>query len=145
MNTEDQIDNALTNLKIIALIQKNGRLCIRKGCLTLEPDDHFQIIRRWINKDNRDLCMMHIRNTISNSIKITKSIINNQIDVELKDWTLNRFSIEMTNCQNGLTNLKTTYNDDAVTKSQLDILLERLEVHCLELRDYTAEKFDAKK
>lgn len=136
MNIEDQIDNTLTNLKIIGLLQKNGRLCIRKGCLTLEIDDHLQIFRRWINKDTREQCIMHIRNTIMNAIKLTKGVIQKQIDVELKDWTLERLFVEMTNCQEGLTNLKTTYNEDAVVKSQLDVLLERLKVHCLEIREH---------
>lgn len=132
MNTEDQIDNTLTNLKIIGLVQKNGRLCIRKGSLTLETDDHLQILRRWLNKDTRELCLIHIRNTITNAFKLYKTLQAGHLDIELKDWTMQRLLIEMRNCQTGLQNLKTTYNDDAVIKSQLDVLLERLEEHCKE-------------
>jgi hypothetical protein len=140
MNIEDQIDNTLTNLKIIAMIPKNGRLCVRKGFLNLETEDHFQTIRRFLNNDSRDICLDHIKNTILNAIKITKNIMNNQIEVELKNWTLQQISIEIRNCQTGLTNLKTTYNDDAVMKSQIDVLLERLNVHCEELSEYQQSK-----
>ena len=128
MNIEDQVDNILQNLKIIASVQKNGKLCIRKGSLTLESSAPYQNLRRWINNDSRDLCIMHIKNTINNAIKLKKNIINKVVDVELHDWTIERLTIEMRNCQVGLQNLKVTYNDDTSVKSMLDVLLERLQV-----------------
>ena len=133
MNTEDQIDVIITSLKVLSLVQKNGRLCIRKGSLTIEPDDHLQRVRRWVYNDSRELTLMHIRNTILNATKITKGIINKQIDIELKNWTLQCLFTEMTNCQAGLINLKTTYNHDAIMVSSIDVLLERLKATCNEL------------
>lgn len=136
MNTEDFIDTTITNLKIIGCVPKNGRLCIRKGQLTLEPDDHFQILRRWINRDSREVTLMHIRNTISNAIKLSKGLMTNQIHADLKQWTLDKLMQEMSNCQAGLLNLKTTYNEDHSFKASLDVLSERLEANCNELHDY---------
>lgn len=140
MNTEDLIDTTITNLKIIGMVPKNGRLCIRKGQLTLEQEDHFQLIRRWINKDSREITLLHIRNTINNAMKLSKGLMTNQIDVELKQWTLQKLIQEMTNCQSGLVNLKTTYNDDYSFKASLDVLCERLQANCDELHDYVAKK-----
>lgn len=136
MNTEDFIDTTITNLKIIGCVPKNGRLCIRKGQLTLEPDDHFQIFRRWMNRDSREVTLMHIRNTISNAIKLSKGLMTNQIQADLKQWTIDKLLQEMSNCQAGLLNLKTTYNDDHNFKASLDVLSERLQANCNELHDY---------
>lgn len=138
MNTEDQIDVIITSLKVISLVQKNGRLCIRKGALTIEPDDHLQRVRRWMYNDSRDLTLIHIRNTIMNATKIMKGIIKKQIEIELKDWTLHTLFNEMTNYQSGLINLKTTYNHDAIMVSSIEVLLERLKANCDELHVYLA-------
>ena len=136
MNTEDLIDSTITNLKIISAVQKNGRLCIRKGQLTLEKDDHFQLIRRWINKDSRELTLIHMKNTINNAVKLTKGLMNKQIQTDLKQWTLEKLIEEMQNCQGGLTNLKTTYNDDFNFQATLDVLSERLEADCKDIREF---------
>jgi len=140
MNTEDLIDSTITNLKIIGCVPKNGRLCIRKGQLTLEPDDHFQLLRRWINRDSREITLIHIRNTINNALKLSKGLMSNQIDTELKKWTLQKLIQEMLNCQQGLINLKTTYNDDYAFKASLDVLCERLQANCVELNEYITLK-----
>ena len=139
MNTEDLIDTTITNLKIIGSTPKNGRLCIRKGQLTLEHDNHFQLIRRWWNRDSRDITLVHIRNTIGNAIKLSKGIICNQIQADLKKWTIDKLLQEMTNCQSGLLNLKTTYNDDYSFMASLDVLSERLQANCEELLDYMSK------
>lgn len=136
MNSDDHVDNIIMNLKIIGMVQKNGRLCIKKGSLTLEDDDQLQKIRRWFNKDSRESTMLHIRNTIMNATKLTKGIVSKQIDIELKDWVLLRIFTEMTNCQSGLTNLKTTYNNDSIMIANIDVLLERLQANCEELHIY---------
>lgn len=136
MNTEDLIDSTITNLKIIGGLPKNGRLCVRKGQLTIESDDHFQLLRRWIYRDSRDIAIVHIRNTINNALKISKGITSDQLNIELKTWTLQKLIQEMTNCQNGLTNLKTTYNNDFSFKASLDVLSERLQANIEELHEY---------
>jgi len=40
MNIDEQIDNTITTLKVLGMLPKNGRLCVRKGQLTLEADNH---------------------------------------------------------------------------------------------------------
>lgn len=136
MNTEDQVDSTITALKVISMVQKNGRLSVRKGQLTLEPDDHLKTFRRWFFKDSRDHALMHIKNTINNAIKLSKGIIENKLETELKGWSLHRLATEMQNCQAGLMNLKTTYNEDPLFKASIDVLNDRLQQHCKELLSY---------
>jgi hypothetical protein len=136
MNTEDQIDNTIASLKIISMVQKNGRLSVHKGQLTLDKDDHFQKIRRWFNKDSRELMIMHVKNTITSAISLSKGIIDNKIDADLKNWSIAQLAKEMQNCQVGLTNLKTTYNDDSIIVCTLDVISERLQEHCKNLLQF---------
>jgi hypothetical protein len=48
----------------------------------------------------------------------------------------------MQHCQTGLTNLKTTYNNDAIVFANLDVIIDRLEANCKELNEYIKEKSD---
>jgi hypothetical protein len=144
MNTEDLIDTTITNLKIIGCVPKNGRLCIRKGSLSLESDDHLQTLRRWFNRDSREITIIHIRNTINNAMKLSKGLATNQIETELRTWTLNKLMQEMNNCQQGLINLKTTYNYDTSYKASIDVLSERLQANCEELHIITNKQLETK-
>lgn len=139
MNTEELIDNTIANLKVIGMVQKNGRLSIRKGQLTIEPDDHFQKLRRWFNKDSRDLTLMHIRNTINNAIRLSKGLMDNSIETELKAWVLQKLTVEMKNCEAGIMNLKTTYNDDSQMVANLDVIGDRLQAQYSELFHFIKE------
>ena len=126
MNAEDLVDNTITNLKIIGMVQKNGRLCVRRGQLTLETDAYFQLLRRWVHKDSRMHALMHIRNTINNAVSLCRDISAGKYEVQMKAWTLAQLSKELSNCQTGLINLKTTYADDSVMVANLDVILNRL-------------------
>lgn len=136
MNIEEHIDSVMTRLKVIGMVKKNGRLSIRNGNLTIESDNHLQNVRRWMNNDSRDVTLMHIRSTINNAIQLTKGIIGKQVDVQLRDWTLQRLLDDMTNSQMGLINLKSTYADDATVVANLDVLLERLQANCAKLNEF---------
>lgn len=136
MNTDEQIDNTITTMKVIGMLPKNGRLCVRKGQLTLEADNQFQKIKRWVYRDSRDVTLIHIKNTMNNANKLIKGIMNDQIDIELKLWSLQRFLAEMINCQSGLVNLKTTYIEDTNMVATLDVICDRLQANCQELKDY---------
>ena len=46
----------------------------------------------------------------------------------------------MQNCQSGLLNLKTTYNDDSLMIANLDVINDRLKAHCEELIEYISTK-----
>lgn len=137
MNADELIDNTVANLKIIGMVSKNGKLSVRKGQLMLETDDHYQMIRRWVNKDSRELTLLHVKNTINNAIRISKGILNNQVEIDpsLKMWTIQKLVTEMQNCSNGLLNLKTTYIDDSVMVANIDVIKDRLEANCVQISE----------
>jgi hypothetical protein len=126
MNTDDFIDTIFANMKVIGMLQKNSKLCIRKGQLAIDTDDRFQGLRRWIYKDGRCIIIMHVRNTINNAIAVSKRLLKDEISTDLRDWTVLRMHEEMRACENGLQNLKTTYMEDSAMVAALDVLIERL-------------------
>ena len=135
--SEEFIDTTIAALKIIGMVPKNGKLCVRKGQLALDVPDRMQFVRRWTNGDSRDLTLMHIRNTINSAIKICKGLLHNADSVELSQWSLGRILEEMERAQVGIQNLKTTYLDDSAMIANLDVLADRLIAH----RDETERKF----
>ena len=75
MATEEFIDTTIATMKIIGMVPKNGKLCVRKGQLCLDNAVQGQALRRWLNGDCRDSTLMHAKNTITNAIKIDRAIM----------------------------------------------------------------------
>ena len=132
-NMEEYVDKTMANLKLLGMVAKGQKICIRKGQLNIEPIDRIQFVRRWLNKDSRDVTLIHIRNTINDAIKIAKGILANTLHTDLKNWTVAAVSQEMKNCENGLQNLKSTYIDDPCFIANIDVLIDRCKAQCEEI------------
>lgn len=130
---DDVIDKLMANLKLLAMINKGEKICVRKGQLNIEPVDRLQSVRRWYNKDSRDVTLVHIRNTINDAIKIAKGLLANNIQSDLKIWTVTALNIELKNCETGLQNMKTTYMDDSSFVANMDVLIDKCRAQCDEI------------
>lgn len=138
---EEFIDTTIAALKIIGMVPKNGKLCVRKGQLSLDLADNAQAVRRWVQGDSRDVTLMHARNTINSAVKISKALASEGGNPNgnpngantLSRWTLGRLVAEMEQCDVGLQNLKTTYANDSAMVANLDVLSDRLRAHRIEL------------
>jgi hypothetical protein len=119
----------MANLKVIGMLQKNAKLCVRKGKLAIDDEGHFQSVRRWLYRDSRDSVLMHMKNTISNAINISNVLLNESKYNDLDKWLLSRLNEEMRGCELGIVNLKTTYAGDAMMVASLDVLIERLKAN----------------
>jgi hypothetical protein len=122
---DELVDKTMANLKLIGMINKGEKICLRKGQLNIEYVDRLQSLRRWYNKDSRDVSIIHIRNTINDAIKIAKGLLSNSIQSDLKTWTVGALNSELRNCETGLQNLKTTYMDDQSFLANIDVLLDK--------------------
>ena len=60
------IDSIVTNLKIISIIQINEKLCIHKGHLQIDRDSTIQPLKRWFNRDSREVILNFIKELIKN-------------------------------------------------------------------------------
>jgi hypothetical protein len=122
---EEVIDKTMANLKLLGMVNKGEKLCLKKGQLNIEYADRLQSFRRWFNKDSREVTLVHIRNTVYDAIKIAKGLIGNSIQSDLKVWTITALNQELKNCENGLNNLKTTYMDDSCFVANIDVLIDK--------------------
>ena len=146
-STEDEfVDATIANLKIIGMVPKNGKLCVRKGQLCIDSP-RVQCVRRWIHGDSRDTTLVHAKNTINSSINIAKSIMSNYEHLHREDnlpvgrchslWNLDRIVSEMGGCELGLQNLKrTTYSGDSMMVANLDVIIEREIANKEEIKDF---------
>ena len=136
---EEFIDSTIAALKIIGMVPRSGKLCVRKGQLSLDDADNAQGVRRWLRGDSRDITLMHSRNTINSAVKISKALIASYHSTELAAWTLERLVNEMEQCEAGLQNLKTTYACDSMMVANLDVLSDRLRAHKSEVRRFITD------
>jgi hypothetical protein len=130
---DELVDKTMANLKLIGMIKKGEKVCLRKGQLNIEYVDRLQSLRRWYNKDSRDVSLIHIRNTINDAIKIAKGLIANNIQSDLKIWTVSALNQELRNCENGMQNLKTTYIDDPSFLANIEVLLDKCKAQADEI------------
>ena len=129
MASEEYIDSTIAALKVIGMVPKSGKLCVRKGQLALDIVNRSQPIRRFFNGDSRDITLIHARNAIGSAVKITKAIMSNPEKPELSRWTLERLAAELEQCETGLQNLKTSYIEDSSMVANIDVLSDRLRAH----------------
>lgn len=130
---DDVLDKTMANLKLIGMINKGHKICLRKGQLNIETMDRLQFLKRWLMKDSRDVTLIHIRNTINEAIKIAKGLINNSIQSDMKVWTISAINQELRNCETGLQNLKTTYMEDSSVVANIDVLIDKCKAQCDEI------------
>lgn len=132
--SDDFVDSVLANLKVIAMLNKNQKLCVRKGALSVDTQDMMQPVRRWLHNDSRDIILLHVRNTITSCVRIATSCIQfaerdgcNRNVV----WTLESLRDAMVASENGMCNLQSTYVQDAMLVASMTVLLQRMKA-CVE-------------
>lgn len=142
MVSTDFIDATIANLKVISMVPKSGKLCVKRGCLCLDRLDHPQLqgVRRWINGDSRDLTILHAKNTLHSAMKICHLLmaaVHADAPTDpMSLWTIRRIYEELSACESGLQNLKTTYQSDSMTLANLDVVIERQQANRRELNTF---------
>jgi len=118
------IDDIITNLKIIGMIEKNNKLSIKNGHLKLDKIDNLQFLRRWFNRDSRDQTIIFLKNIIKNVSELINRLDN--FTESDKNWIVKRIVNELEKVEIGIKNLKVTYVDDSFILVNLDNILCKL-------------------
>jgi len=144
------IENVITNLKIISNLKPNDKLTIKKSLLSIDTPYYSQGMYRWWNQDSRTSTMVELEKIIND----TFTIIDNIYSAELHEKTggkniestyyknslpqtyfqnensqqLQTFSSELTNTIKGLQNLKLTYRKDISICSKIDVMIEKINI-----------------
>ena len=111
---QEQIDSIITNLALLSLVQKNEKLCIRKGHLQIDKESTFRFLKRYYYGDSRDATIIFLRELVHKLILIKKDSVKEYVDIH---------SIEL-----GINNLKISYSDDLYMRACLDNLLYKLKI-----------------
>lgn len=170
MDAEDFIDSTIANLKIVGMLQKNDKIRVHKGQISIDRGDGaVQAVRRWLNRDSRDVTLIHLRNTVNNAIRIARALafaeghggkqrdpqqpggaVRHGGDVrplwaskpcgDMREWTLKRLVDEMQAAEIGLQNLRATYNADSSVIAAVDVLMDRLRINSEDMCKHTGSQ-----
>lgn len=126
---EEYIDNLITNLKVIGLIEINDKLVIRKGHLQIDHESNIRSIIRWFNRDSRDSILKFIKEVFRNIYHVINKIKSKEITDE-SSWIFTRIISEFEKVEMGLNNLKITYSPDPVVIVTIDnIIIKMKEIY----------------
>lgn len=125
------INNILTNLKIISHIKKGEKISINNENYVEIDNRYVQCFRRWYDNNSRNTTIEFINIIINELFKSIDKTYNNkntetQYFNEDNNVILQQFLIGMIDVCKGLNNLKDTYSNDITTTSQLDMIITRI-------------------
>ena len=138
MNLNLDLDTNILNLKIISQIKEYDKLSTKDELVKITSPSLINSISRWYNSENRNITIEKLNMILNKTFEITEYLLNNENDKESEleinnleennSQIFQKFIIEMTNCLNGLENLKKTYAEDILITSQLDLLINKLNI-----------------
>jgi hypothetical protein len=125
-------DSVVLNLKILSKTTKYGKMCRgRNNVLEIDHYNYLQSIKRFIYNDNRLNTIHDIEKLIDTSVNLMNYCIKN------KDfYKVNMLSKNLELSINGIENLKTTYTNDTLIVSKLEILIEQIQNVLIKANNY---------
>lgn len=140
--TDDMINNILYKLTILSYIKQGEKLACYDNTIIID-ESYVQSISRFFSNQNRIDTIDAITKLINDSIEITDFIYRCELSVRKNikekeqrqtktffknsnEKILKQFYIKMTNAIDGLTNLKLTYNSDITIKTNIELLINRI-------------------
>jgi hypothetical protein len=144
------VENVITNLKIISNLKPNDKLTIKNSLLSIDTPYYSQGMYRWWNQDSRTNTMIELEKIINDTFSIIDDIYSAELhektggkNLESKYYKnslpqtyfqnensqqLQTFSSELTNTIKGLQNLKLTYRKDISICSKIDVMIEKINI-----------------
>ena len=137
------IDKILIDLRIIAKLPESGRISTTtKDPITVELNNNYQGIKRWLWGDSRELTYKALKNLVDNIIDISDNIMQSKFmnldsakENSHHEYTehkrcfeqLRTLANEIDNSLKGFGNLHATYKDDPTIASKLEVLITKLD------------------
>lgn len=118
---EESIQELLIDLKIISMVEPQGKLYMHGGNLALEPVSLWQPVRRYLSNSNRGIVSQKIKQRI---IELETLLKDQQIK---QKWIMHELFVLLEPVKNGLSNLQQTYIQDSQINALFSLFLARLE------------------
>jgi hypothetical protein len=116
---DSTIQNILLDLKILSMVDPNGRLHLQHGVLAVEPHAFWLPIKRYFASANRHSVYQRIKQRIT---ELETLFQQNMIQEE---WVKDEFKKLVEPVRSGIQNLKETYAVDSQMCAHLDLILSR--------------------
>lgn len=118
---EESIQELLVDLKIVSMVEPEGKLYMNDGMLALEPVSVWQPVRRYLSNSNRGVISKKIKQRIVElEILLSKDQIKQQ-------WVKTEITHLINPVVKGITNLQKTYEHDSQIQATFSLLIARLE------------------
>jgi len=142
--TDTMITNLLYKLTIISYVKQGDKLYCDNNLNIYIDNSYIPSFSRYIYNQNRDITSKILHDLINDIIYITDFVYKNEISLkknekekidrqirtffkESNSKILKNFYIKLTCSLDGLNNLKLTYNNDISIKTNLDLLIKKIE------------------
>ena len=123
LSEDNEIEDVILNLKMIAKIKQNNKLLIINK--TLHVDQRLlQSVFRWYTADSRHDTIDFITGVINHALDNTQSITHPIFDAD-------KIKEELLSTIPGLENLSATYKLDNLIVSKIDILIDKINKLCV--------------
>lgn len=135
------MDQILVNLRVISKIKPQDKIDVWDARIYVVTPTYLRSLKRLLCRQNRQTSIDFIRKIINDSIEFSNALMNakrqehnsttqsKSFVTEYNDnisWSnecnLRDLFEELTKCKNGLENLKVTYDDDATSVSQIEVI-----------------------
>jgi hypothetical protein len=117
---EESINDLLLDLKILSMVQPNGKLYLINGVLALEPVSIFQPIRRYWSNNNRQTVSLRLKQRI---MELEMLLLEKQIKQE---WIISEIENLIEPVKTGIMNLQETYASDSQIHATFALFVSRL-------------------
>nr|QOI90643.1 hypothetical protein HWQ62_00512 [Pyramimonas orientalis virus] len=117
---DESINDMLLDLKILSMVQPDGKLYLINGVLALEPVSIFQPIRRYWSNNNRQTVSLRLKQRI---MELEMLLLDKQIK---HDWILREIENLIEPVKTGIGNLQETYSTDSQIKATFALFVSRL-------------------
>ena len=142
--TDTMITNLLYKLTIISYIKQGDKLYCDSNLNIFVDNSYIPSLSRYFYNQNRDATLKILIDLINDVIYVTDFVYRNEISFkknekekndrqlrtffkESNDKIIKNFYIKLTCSLDGLNNLKLTYNNDLSIKTDLDLLIKKIE------------------
>ena len=141
--TDTMITDLIYKLTIISYLKHGEKLYCDESNIYID-NSYIPSLSRYMSNQNRNISITYITNIINDVIYITDFIYKNEISIkknekekeerlvrnffkESNDKILKNFYIKLNCVIDGLNNLKLTYNNDNNIKTNIDLLIKKIE------------------
>ena len=120
-------DSLMTSLKVLSSVKHHERINTQGPIISVDSAGWLQPLRRWWQSESRDINLSQINTIIDNAFsQLTLRQKNTDKNTTSNKIFIMRLTKELEGAVEGLTNLRTTYQDDSVAVARIDLLVDKI-------------------